>query len=108
MAYAGAARFFFKATMHRLIVTAVTDDFFRYVEQKGMEMDLEVKHARYQTSFMLEVMHQIRKDERDLDKKKTEVNEGAVNEVTRGPLLGPLLELDNSELGAIQKDYQYQ
>jgi hypothetical protein len=87
--------------MQRLIVTAVSDDFFKYAEQKGMEMDLEVKHAWHQTAFMLEVLNQIRKDAHALDKKQTEATEGVDVEVTRGPLLRPLVYLDEVEIGAI-------
>ena len=88
-------RFFIKATMQKLIVAAVTDDIFKYVERKGMEMELEVKHARYQTAFMLDRIHQMRKDEQNLEKKKIKINEGGADEVTRGPLLGPIIDLDN-------------
>ena len=89
-------RFFLKGTMQRLIVTAVTDDFFKYVEEKGMQMDLQVKHGHQQAAFMLDVMQQMRKDQQKF-RKNTETTEG-VAEVTRGPLLGPLVDSDGLEI----------
>jgi len=88
-----------KKTIKRFIITAVTDDFFQYVERKGMEMDLEVVQAKDQAAFMLEAMHQIRKEEQDLTKKIKAEEDGSDVEgvVVRGALLGPLLELDDHE-----------
>ena len=97
-------RYFLKGTVHKLIVTAVTDDFFKYVEQKGMEMDLQVKHAEHQMGFMLEVLHQMRKDEHILKKRKTEVEEGESAVELRGPLLGPLNEYDDKEAANVPDD----
>lgn len=97
-------RYFLKGTVHRLILTAVTDDFFKYVEQKGMEMDLQVKHAKQQIAFMFEVLHQMRKDEQDLKKRKTEVEEGDSGKELRGPLLGPLNEGDEKEAIGVPDD----
>ena len=82
----------------------MTDEFFNYVERKGMEMDLEVVSAELQASFMLEALRQIRKDERDRNKRiKAEKGEEA-EEITRGPLLGPEIDLDRNELGTMPVD----
>uniref|UniRef100_A0A7S3Q6W0 VASt domain-containing protein n=1 Tax=Chaetoceros debilis TaxID=122233 RepID=A0A7S3Q6W0_9STRA len=95
-----------KGTMKRFIITAVTDDFFQYVERKGMEMDLEVVQSKDQAAFMLEALHQIRKDERHLSQKKLEAEEGSDTEgiIIRGPLLGPLFDLDSDGIDQIPED----
>ncbi len=96
---------FLKATIQRLIITGVTGDFFKYAEGQGMEMDLEVKHAQQQIAFMLDALHQIRKEEHDLDKKKTEATEGE-DIAIRGPLLGPLIDLDGQDSDTPPKDLE--
>lgn len=91
-------------TIKRFIITAVTDEFFQYVERKGMEMDLEVVSAQDQASFMLEALRQIRKNERDRNKRiKAEKGEEQ-EEITRGPLLGPAIDLDRDVVGPIPND----
>ena len=44
--------FFCKYMVDKYILTVVTDDIFRYVEKKGMEMQLEIKGNNKQASFM--------------------------------------------------------
>ena len=55
-------RYFLKTTVQRLILTAVTN---KHAEQQGMEMYFEVKHAQQQRAFMLDALHQIRREEHD-------------------------------------------
>ena len=86
-----------RLTLKRLIITSVTDDFFQYIEAKGMEMDLNIKQAQYQAAFMLEALRQLRRDEQDKQKKTTERQKGEDVEDLRGPLLGPLIVMDQEE-----------
>jgi hypothetical protein len=86
-----------RLTLKRLIITSVTDDFFQYIEAKGMEMDLNIKQAQYQAAFMLEALRQLRRDEQDKQQKTSERQEGEEVEDLRGPLLGPLIVLDQEE-----------
>lgn len=97
-------KFFFKGIMNRLVVTAVTDEFFKDVEKKGLEMDLKVKHASQQTAFMFDVLNQMRKDKHEMKKKKTEMTEGAASDLTRGPLLGPFINGDDTGVGSIPEE----
>lgn len=89
---------FFRSIVHTYIVTMVTDDIFRYVENKGMEMDLQVKEARHQASFMLAALRELRQDERKLQKKKADAEAGVVDDAdgSLGPILGPAIEDDNN------------
>jgi len=96
---------FLRTSIKRFIITAVTDEFFQYVESKGMEMDLEVVAAQNQAAFMLEALRQIRKDEQDLSKKISEAEKGEEDqEIKRGPLLGPDCRLDENEIGQVPDD----
>ena len=92
--------YFIKSSIQRLIVTSVTDDFFNYVEHKGMEIDLQVKYAFQQAAFMFDVLNQMIKDHHDLNKKKNEATEGVSSDITRGPLFGPLVDIDKTEVGS--------
>ena len=88
-----------RRTLKRLIITSVTDDFFQYIEAKGMEMDLNIKQAHYQAAFMLEAMRQLRRDELDKQKKekRSAQDEEEQEEDLRGPLLGPLIDSDKEK-----------
>lgn len=91
-----------RKTLKRFILTAVTDDFFQYVEKKGMEMDLEVVSGTNQAAFMLEALRQIRHDERDLRRRITDAETAEIfPEVTRGALLGAYVEADQRDVGPI-------
>eukprot|EP00557_Chaetoceros_sp_GSL56_P002126 CAMPEP_0176500110 /NCGR_PEP_ID=MMETSP0200_2-20121128/13338_1 /TAXON_ID=947934 /ORGANISM="Chaetoceros sp., Strain GSL56" /LENGTH=611 /DNA_ID=CAMNT_0017898679 /DNA_START=804 /DNA_END=2640 /DNA_ORIENTATION=+ len=91
-----------RTTLKRFIITAVTDDFFQYVEKKGMEMDLEVVSGSNQAAFMLEALRQIRHDERDLRRRITEAEKAeSFPGVTRGALLGAYVDIDQRDIGPI-------
>jgi hypothetical protein len=96
---------FLRTTIKRSIITAVTDDFFLYVESKGMEMDLEVVPASNQAAFMLEALRQLRKDEHDVNRRISEAEKGEEDqEIIRGLMLGPDVTLDINEIGQIPDD----
>jgi len=69
------------------------DDIFKYVEKKGMEMNLSVTDAKEQASFMLAALREMRKDEKARKKKKAEA-EGDEEVTIIGPLLGPACKED--------------
>lgn len=94
----------FSRTVKRFIITAVTDEFFKYVEKKGMEMDLEVVSAQDQASFMLDALRQLRQDEHDREKRIKAEQGTEEEEITRGPLLGPSIDLDSNEIGPIPEN----
>ena len=88
-----------RTTIKRFIITAVTDDFLQYVEKNGMEMDLEVVSAHNQAAFMLEALRQIRENDRDLSRRISEAEKDEEDElIERGPLLGPLVDLDSCDI----------
>ena len=71
-------------------------DIFRYVEKKGMEMQLGIKRNNDQASFMLAALREIRSD----DKKGKIDEEGEEDEDTRpiiGPLMGPAVKDDGGD-----------
>lgn len=83
------------------ILIATTDDVYQYIERKGMEMDLVVKHATQQSSFFYDALQIIRRDEFDKTKKQDEAHKGKDERTIRGPLLGPKMALDNFDVGPI-------
>jgi len=86
---------FLENIMKRYILTSTTDDIFFYVEQKGMEMDLSVKDAKDQASFMMAALREMRSDEKARKKKKAEA-EGEEEATILGPLLGPAIKEDKN------------
>eukprot|EP00814_Leptocylindrus_danicus_P016260 CAMPEP_0116046552 /NCGR_PEP_ID=MMETSP0321-20121206/28343_1 /TAXON_ID=163516 /ORGANISM="Leptocylindrus danicus var. danicus, Strain B650" /LENGTH=629 /DNA_ID=CAMNT_0003528221 /DNA_START=920 /DNA_END=2810 /DNA_ORIENTATION=+ len=75
------------------IITSVTDDIFRYVEQRGMEMDMQVKQSNDQTAFMLSGLRELRAEERRLHEyRRREKVVEVTPELER--LLGPLVKED--------------
>jgi hypothetical protein len=84
---------FLGQVMRRYILTSTTDDIFKYVEKKGMEMNLSVTDAKEQASFMLAALREMRNDERARKKKKAEA-EGEEEVTIIGPLLGPAFKED--------------
>jgi len=87
--------FLLRTEMRRYVLSTVTDDIFSYVEEKGMEMEIGVKEARYQASFMLAALREMREDSREAKKKRKEVESSDKGDII-GPLLGPLIKADNS------------
>ena len=68
-------------------------EIFYYVEEKGMEMEIEVRKAKRQAAFMLSALRELRNDDRALKKKQQE-SETADKGTILGPLLGPAVKLD--------------
>lgn len=75
------------------IITGVTDEIFFYVEEKGMEMEIEVRRAANQAAFMLSALREIRADGRELKKKRQETESEEKGSIL-GPLLGPAFKAD--------------
>lgn len=75
----------------RLIPYVIPADIFYYVEEKGMEMDVVIRNASTQTSFMLAALREIRAGGRELKKKQGEIDEAGT---ILGPLLGPAIPED--------------
>mmetsp|Transcript_25656 Transcript_25656/g.39752 ORF Transcript_25656/g.39752 Transcript_25656/m.39752 type:complete len:785 (+) Transcript_25656:323-2677(+) len=85
--------FFLFSTTNVFIITSVTDDIFRYVEQRGMEMDMQVKQSNDQTAFMLSGLRELRAEERRLHEyRRREKVVEVTPELER--LLGPLVKED--------------
>jgi hypothetical protein len=63
------------------------------VEEKGMEMEIEVRKAATQAAFMLSALREIRADGRELKKKRQET-ESEERRSVLGPLLGPAIKAD--------------
>lgn len=68
-------------------------DIFYYVEEKGMEMEIECCKAKRQAAFMLSALRELRADDRALKKKQQETD-SAEKGIILGPLLGPATKLD--------------
>merc|ERR1719253_1257080 len=78
---------FFRYSINKFILNVVTDDIFRYVEEKGMEMQLGIKKNNDQASFMLAALREIRcgvKGKNDEDCEE----DGDAKPII-GPLMGP-------------------
>jgi len=85
--------FFLYSNTNIFIITSVTDDIFRYVEQRGMEMDMQVKQSNDQTAFMLSGLRELRAEERRLHEyRRREKVVEVTPELER--LLGPLVKED--------------
>lgn len=87
---------FLGGTLRHFILSSVTDEIFYYVEEKGMEMEIEIRTASTQTAFMLSALRELRADGRELKKKRQESekqDKGAV----LGALLGPDVKQDKGE-----------
>jgi len=82
-----------KYSVDKYILRVVSDDIFRYVEKKGMEMQLEIKGRSSQATFMLAALREMREDKR---KEEAEVGEDAKPIV--GPLMGPAIKEDKNDV----------
>jgi hypothetical protein len=69
-------------------------EIFYYVEEKGMEMEIEVRKAKMQAAFMLAALRELRADDRALKKKQHESETGVDKGTLLGPLLGPAVKQD--------------
>jgi hypothetical protein len=68
-------------------------EIFFYVEEKGMEMEVDIRDASTQAAFMLSALRELRADGRELKKKRKE-SELASKGTILGPLLGPRIKSD--------------
>ena len=83
-----------KYMVDKYILTVVTDDIFRYVEKKGMEMQLEIKGNNKQASFMLAALRELREDDKKRKELEDEGDSGEGAKSIVGPLLGPIIKED--------------
>ncbi len=81
-----------KYPVDKYILRVVSDDIFRYVEKKGMEMQLEIKGRSSQATFMLAALREMRED-----KRKEEAEAGEDVKPIIGPLLGPAIKEDKND-----------
>ena len=88
---------FCKYMVDKYILTVVTDDIFRYVEKKGMEMQLEIKGEAKQASFMLAALRELKEDDKKRKEKADEGDEGDGAKAILGPLLGALVKEDAAD-----------
>jgi hypothetical protein len=82
-----------KYAVNKYILRVVSDDIFRYVEKKGMEMQLEIKNRSSQATFMLAALREMREG----DKKKEEAEDGEEGKPILGPLMGPAIKEDKND-----------
>jgi len=82
-----------KTIVDSYILHVVSDDIFRYVEKKGMEMQLEICGRSSQATFMLAALREMREGKR---KEDTEVGENV--KPILGPLLGPAIKEDKNDI----------
>ena len=84
---------FFRYSIDHLILNATSNDIFRYVESKGMEMELGVHSNKTQAQMMLAALREIRHGA-----KRKSSDEGDESDSKRilGPLLGPAIKEDSS------------
>jgi len=80
-----------KYPVDKYILRVVSDDIFRYVEKKGMEMQLEIKGRSSQATFMLAALREMRED-----KRNEEAEAGEDGKPIIGPLLGPAIKEDKN------------
>jgi hypothetical protein len=82
-----------KYAVDKYILRVVSDDIFRYVEKKGMEMQLEIKGRSSQATFMLAALRELRED-----RKKEEAEVGEDVKPILGPLMGPAIKEDKNDV----------
>ncbi|KAG7365016.1 protein of unknown function DUF4782 containing protein [Nitzschia inconspicua] len=92
-------------TFRMYFLSSVTDEIFYYVERKGMEMNIEIKDAQDQTSFMLMALQEIRNDGRELKKKQEATGEEG-DAALLGPLLGPAIKEDAGPAPEIPEGFE--
>ena len=69
-------------------------EIFYYVEQKGMEMDIQIHDAETQAACMLSALQEIRRGNRALKKKKEKAGSTEGQADLLGPMLGPAIKGD--------------
>mmetsp|Transcript_37812 Transcript_37812/g.85087 ORF Transcript_37812/g.85087 Transcript_37812/m.85087 type:complete len:915 (+) Transcript_37812:113-2857(+) len=84
---------FLRYSIDHLILNATSNDIFRYVESKGMEMELGVHSNKTQAQMMLAALHEIRHGAK---RKSSDEGDETDSKPVLGPLLGPAVKEDNS------------
>jgi hypothetical protein len=87
------------------LITVLSTEIFYYVERKGMEMNIQIKDALDQTSFMLMALQEIRNDGRELKKKQEATDEDDGADLL-GPLLGPSIKDDGGPAPTIPNGFE--
>jgi hypothetical protein len=87
--------FLLAKTFREYFLSSVTDEIFYYVEEKGMEMDIDIRDASTQAAFMLSALREIRADGQELKKKQKEGESDAKGSIL-GPLLGAAIKEDKA------------
>jgi len=80
-------------SIRHFILSSVTDEIFFYVEEKGMEMEINICRSEKQAAFMLSALREIRADGEELKKKRQE-SESQEKGLVLGPLMGPAIAAD--------------
>ncbi len=83
-----------------------TTEIFYYVEQKGMEMDIQIHNAETQAACMLSALQEIRADNRALKKKKEKAGTAEGQADLLGPLLGPAIKGDSKPAPPIPENFE--
>ena len=84
---------FFGSLIRHFILSSVSDEIFYYVEERGLEMEIGIRHASLQAAFMLSALREIRADSKDHKEKQKQGQEGGKENIL-GPLLGPAIAAD--------------
>mmetsp|Transcript_33566 Transcript_33566/g.36142 ORF Transcript_33566/g.36142 Transcript_33566/m.36142 type:complete len:353 (+) Transcript_33566:1717-2775(+) len=84
-------------TFRKYFLSSVTDEIFYYVEQKGMEMSIQIHDAESQAVCMLSALQEIRADSRALKKKQEKAGSVEGQADLLGPMLGPVIKDDNEQ-----------
>jgi hypothetical protein len=92
-------------SLRHFLLATVTDEIFYYVEEKGMEMEIQVCRTESQASFMLSALREIRIDGQEL-KKKIEQSESREKGLVLGPLLGPVIAADKGPAPPIPDGFE--
>ena len=87
---------FFGSIIRHFILSSVSDEIFYYVEERGLEMEIGIRHASVQAAFMLSALREIRADSKDHKQKEKQSKEGGGKENILGPLLGPAIVADKT------------
>jgi hypothetical protein len=80
-------------------------EIFFYVEEKGMEMEVDIREAYNQAAFMLSALRELRADGRELKKKQNESETDGKGSLL-GPLLGPAIKEDKGPAPPIPDGYE--
>eukprot|EP00977_Amphora_coffeiformis_P019387 scaffold7213_cov166-Amphora_coffeaeformis.AAC.3 len=83
--------------IRQFILSSAADEIFYYIEQKGMEMEMEIRQASSQAAFMLSALREIRADGQALKKKRQQTESQERGNIL-GPLLGPAIKADRESV----------